>query len=343
MKRVRLGRTGLEVVRMGLGGIPIQRVDEETAIATVMHAVEKGVDFIDTARAYTTSEVRIGKALKRINRPVVLASKSPARSAEGIYADIQKSLADLQQPYIDLYQCHFVKDGEDYESIIASGGALKGLERARQEGLIGHIGITSHSLDLFDRILDDDLFEAIMVCFSFLEPAAADTIIPKALARDVGVVAMKSFSGGAIEEPALALSYVLQQPQVVIIPGVETPALFDVNWRIFQSAPSLSEGDRAAIENVREIQDKRFCRRCDYCQPCTEEIPIQTLLGLPMALKRFGPAFLDKDWVRNAIEKARNCSRCEECLPRCPYSLPIPDLIEENLTWLDKQLSESGH
>ncbi len=335
MERVRLGKTGLEVVRMGLGGIPIQRVDEETAIATVVRAVEAGVDFIDTARAYTTSEARIGKALAQVDKPVVLASKSPARSAEGIYADIKKSLADLRRSYIDLYQCHFVKDEQDYEAILAPGGALEGLERARREGLIGHVGITSHSLDLMDRILDDELFEAIMVCFSFLEPVAADAIIPKALAREVGVVAMKSFSGGAIENPTLALTFVLQQPGVVIIPGVETPALFDANWRIFQSAPQLNDQDRAAIDEIHRNQDRRFCRRCDYCQPCSEEISIQTLMGLPMALKRFGPAFLDKDWVRNAIDKARHCSRCEECLPRCPYHLPIPDLIEENLAWLD--------
>ena len=170
VERIILGKTGLEVNRLGFGGIPIQRVDENQAVETVLHAVERGVNFIDTSRLYTTSERRIGKALQQTDKRVILASKSQSRTSKGLRADLETSLKELQMSSIDLCQCHFVKDDHAYNQVISSGGAL--------EGLIGHIGLTGHSLDLLDRILDDGLFETIMVCSSFLEPLAQEKIIP---------------------------------------------------------------------------------------------------------------------------------------------------------------------
>ena len=338
MERTVIGKTGLEVNRLGLGGIPIQRVDESQGVETVLHAVEEGVDFIDTSRAYTTSERRIGLALKQTDKRVVLATKSHNRTSKGIQADIERSLKEFQVDYIDLYQCHFVKDENGYNQVVSSAGALEGLRKAREEGSIGHIGITSHSLDLLDRVLEDGLFETIMVCFSFLEPAAQERIIPKAIEKNVGVIAMKPFSGGIIENSRLALKYVLSQPGIVIIAGVENTALFDENWEVFQDNDKLSNAEEEEIEQIRKCYEKIFCRRCDYCQPCTEEIPIQLILGLRSIVKRMGKNTLLEDSRQKAIERARSCSECGECMTRCPYQLPIPDLIRENLQWVDEQL-----
>ena len=340
MNKIIIGKTGLEVNRFGFGGIPIQRVEEKQAVETILHAVEKGVDFIDTSRAYTTSERRIGLALKQTNQNIVLASKSRSRTLDTVREDLETSLQELQRDYIDIYQCHYVSKDEEYYKIISSGGALDGLVQAKKEGLIGHIGITSHSLDLLDKILDDDFFETIMVCFSFLEPKAIEKIIPKALEKNVGVIAMKSFSGGVIDTPKLALKYALSHPGIVLIPGVEHKDLFDQNWDVYQGNHELTDLEKQEIEEIRQRYDKAFCRRCDYCQPCSEEIPIQMVMGLRSALKRFGKGFIQKGWPKEAIEKARNCSECGECLERCPYQLPIPDLIKENLEWVDEQLSK---
>lgn len=338
MNRMVLGKTGLEVYRLGIGGIPIQRVDEKQAVETVLYAVEKGVDFIDTSRVYTTSERRIGLALKQTDKRVVLASKSRERTAEAIRTDLETSLKELQVDHIDLYQCHFVRDEADYSQIISAGGALEGLVRAKEEGLIGHIGLTSHSLDFLDRVLDDDLFETIMVCFSFLEPAAQERVIPKALEKGVGVIAMKPFSGGVIENASLALKYVLGRAGVLAIVGVEHKDLLDENWEIFHGSYELSAQELQEIEDIRKRYEKVFCRRCDYCQPCSEEIPIQAILGIRSMVKRMGEGILTAGWRVAAIEKARGCSECEECMDRCPYDLPIPDLIKANLQWIDEQL-----
>lgn len=338
MKRMVLGKTGLEVNRLGLGGIPIQRVDEKEAVETVLHAIGRGVDFIDTSRAYTTSERRIGLALKQTDRRVVIASKSHNRKAAGIRSDLEESLRQLQTEYIDLYQCHFVRDEADYEMVIGPGGALESLRKAKQEGLIGHIGISSHSLDLFDRILDEGLFETVMVCFSFLEPAAREKVVPKALEKNIGVIGMKAFSGGTIENARLALKYVLSQPDVLVIPGVESKTLFDENWQVFQEGQPLTDQEKQEIEVIYNAHDKLFCRRCDYCQPCTEDIPIQTVMTLPTAVKRIGKDVMNVAWARHAYEKAADCSECGECMTRCPYDLPIPDLLKKKIAQTDELL-----
>jgi predicted aldo/keto reductase-like oxidoreductase len=338
MKRVMLGTTGLQVNRLGFGGIPIQRIPENEAVDLVRHAVEQGCDFIDTSRMHTTSERRIRMALRQAGQRAVLATKSFQRSDDGIRADIETSLRELQVDYIDIYQCHAIRDDTEYRQITSAGGALAGLHEAKERGLIGHIGITTHSLDLLDRVLDDGLFETIMVCFSFLEPAARGKIIPKARDEGVGMIVMKPFSGGVIDNARLALKYTLGHEGLVVIAGVDDKRLFDENWAVFQGDWKLDDGEARQIDKLRQAHDKIFCRRCDYCQPCSEGIPIQVILGIRSMVKRMGKEFLQNPFASEAIKKARACSDCGECETRCPYQLPIRDLMKENLRWVDEQL-----
>ncbi|MBW2544791.1 MAG: aldo/keto reductase [Deltaproteobacteria bacterium] len=338
-EKVILGNTGIKVTRLGFGGIPIQRVSEKEAVETVIHAIDRGVDFIDTSRAYTTSETRIGIALRETGKDIVLATKSQQHSADKMRRDVEISLKELQRDKIELYQCHFIRDFDVYKKITSRGGALEGLLKARDEGLIEHIGITSHSLDVLDRVIDDGLFETIMVCYSFLEPKAAERVIPRALANNIGVIVMKVFSGGVIDNARLAIKYALAPEGTVVIPGVESKEIFDENWEIYHGDPTLSRKEREEIRAIQSEFGKQFCRRCDYCQPCPEGIPIQHVIGIKSMVKRMGPDILQKGFPKIAIEQARNCTECGQCLERCPYELPIPELIKKTLEWVDEQLS----
>jgi len=333
VEKVRLGRTNLTVKKLGWGGIPIQRVSEELAVSVIREAVELGVDLLDTARAYTSSERKIGLALQKTSRPVILSSKSNNRT-EKIYDDVQVSLGLLRVKKIHIYHLHNVSKAEDYEKVMGPGGAYQGLQKAKSEGFIDHIGITSHSLDIMERALRDDHFGVIMVCYSFLEPDAARRIFPTAKAKDVGVLAMKPFSGGVIEDSGLALRYVLSTPDVVSIPGSETVEKARENWRIYAAGQPLTEADQARIQQMRQQFDRQFCRRCDYCQPCSQGINIQLMMGIKSVIKRFGNPD-EIAWVKGMAEKARDCTECGDCLPRCPYQLPIPELIKKNLEWYD--------
>jgi len=335
VEKVRLGRTNLEVTRLGWGSIPIQRISEDEAVGLVKAVIEMGIDLLDTARGYSTSELRIGLALKQAKRRPVLSTKSFERTAR-IYEDVLESLKTLGVGRIDIYHLHDVSSMADYEKVTAGEGAYVGLTRARREGLIDHIGLSSHNLDVLERVVSDGLFDVVMTCYSFLEPDAASRIFPRAKAKDIGVMAMKPFSGGVIEHAGTALRYALSAPDVVPIPGSETVRKARENWDVFASGDySLTEEDGSRIEAVKREFSRQFCRRCDYCQPCTQEIPIQVVLGMKTIIKRLGEHSREAGWVRGIVEKARECTECGECLPRCPYHLPIPDLIKENLGYYD--------
>jgi predicted aldo/keto reductase-like oxidoreductase len=309
-------------------------VNEAQAVEVVLHAIETGIDFIDTSRVYTTSERRIGKALKQTDKKVVLATKSMNRFSDGILKDIEASMKNLGVDYIDLYQCHAVSNGDEYQRVTRSNGALEGLIKAKEQGLIGHIGVTGHSLDIMEKIIDDGLFETIMICISFLEPAAKEIIIPKALEKNIGVIAMKPFSGGVIEVPEVALKWVFSIPDILVLTGVEEKGLIDQNWKIFEGSYELTDEEKNRLEEICKEYDKKFCRRCDYCLPCTEDIHIQMVLGIKSTYKRMGSQALNHPMFGKMIESASRCSECGDCLTRCPYSLPIPDMIKENLKWV---------
>ena len=335
MEKVRLGRTNLIVTKLGWGGIPIQRVGEREAVSLIRAVIEMGVDFLDTARAYTNSEHRIGRALEKIDRPVILSSKSLVRTAK-IYSEVHESLKQLNVKKVHIYHLHGVSNFEEYEKVMAPGGAYESLSRARDEGFIDHIGISSHNLKVLERAIEDGYFEVIMTCYSFLEPDAAQKVFPLAKEKEIGILAMKPFSGGVIEGAGPALRFALSTPDIVPIPGSETLEKARENWKIFTKGHSLTEKDKEQMEAVKREFNRQFCRRCDYCQPCSEKINIQFALGLKTIVKRFGPQAAELGWMKDLIEKARNCSECGDCLPRCPYELLIPDMIKENLAWYDR-------
>ena len=331
MEKIRLGRTEMMVTGLGFGGIPIQRVSEEEAIAVVNKCLDLGINYLDTANGYTTSEERIGKAIKGNRDGLFIASKSMGRTREDIEKYLKLSLERLQTDYIDLYQFHNVSDAKALETITDPNGPRAAVEDAKKAGLVKHIGISSHQIDVAKDIIKTDLFETIMFPFNFMAYEGNDELLSLARQHDVGFIAMKPLAGGMIANATIAIKYLRQFPDIVLIPGIERVPEIEEIARVFEGPKEMTAAENQEMERIKEELGTRFCRRCDYCQPCTAGIPISDIMALPNLVKRLPPVRLYSGKFAESFEKAAECTDCGECEERCPYNLPIRDMMKEHL------------
>ena len=327
----RLGKTNLMVTVLGFGGIPIQIETENDAVATVHRAFDLGVSFFDTARGYSNSEERIGKALD--GREYIVATKSGNREAGGIYQDVLRSLANLRRDRIDVYQLHGINDDDLLDQVLAPGGALDGLRRARDEGKIAHIGITGHRRETLGRAVEQcDDFATVQVPFNLVEADILESLVPLCARRDVGTIAMKPVGGGNFTNGALAVKWCLNQPITVAIPGMATVDEVEQDIAVARDLELTAE-ERAQLEDMRSELDQRTCRRCRYCEPCPQGVQISMVLHGRSIVRRMGVERWKQWGARETIASVEKCIECGECLEKCPYQLPIPDLLREHVAY----------
>ena len=330
-----LGRTGLQISPMGLGGIPVQRIDAEGTKQLLQKLVVAGVNYIDTARGYTVSEEYIGYGLEGIRDKFVLATKSMARTKEAMAADIDISLKNLRTDYIDLYQVHN-PGPKDLETVIAPGGALEALLEARQAGKIGHIGITLHSADMFQKALELSWVETIMFPYNLVETQGED-LIRICGKKGIGFIAMKPLAGGAIEDATLALRFIGQNSNVsVVIPGMAEEKELQQNLAAVADTTPLSLEEKQKINQIRSTLGTQFCRRCNYCAPCPMGIGIPGIFVLEGYFSRYNL----QDWALTRYNgtpvKASACIGCGACEARCPYQLPIRKMLKNVVNLMEK-------
>ena len=323
-----LGKTGLQISRMGFGGIPIQKIDAE-GTKMLMHALmDAGINYIDTARGYTVSEEYLGYGLEGIRDQFVIATKSMARTRDAMLKDVETSLKKLQTNYIDLYQIHNPSP-KDLDTVVGEGGALEALKEAKLAGKIGHIGITLHSVELFKRALDLDWVETIMFPYNIVE-TQGEELISECQKRNIGFICMKPLAGGAIESSKTALRFIAKNQDVdVVIPGMaDTREILENLCAVCDTSP-LSNEEIEEIDAVRTSLGTNFCRRCNYCAPCTVGINIPSVFLLEGYFSRYDL----KGWAEarySALEKtASDCVGCGICETRCPYNLPIRDMLKK--------------
>jgi predicted aldo/keto reductase-like oxidoreductase len=335
MKTIRLGKTGLEVSRVGFGGIPTQRLTEDEAIKVVQRCLDLGVTLLDTANAYTTSEERIGKAIAGRREQVVIATKTTARDRAAAQEHLDLSLKRLNTDTIDLWQFHNVSTFEAYEQVLGPNGAMEAAQEALRAGKTRHIGITSHSMDVALKAVPSGHFETIQFPFNFVTNEPAEKLVPLAQRHDVGFIAMKPLAGGLLEDANLAIKYLLQFENVVPDPGIERIEEIEEIVDIVNGAWELTPQERQEMERIRARVDTRFCRRCEYCQPCPEGVHISLIMNLRSFWKRLPAERFFTGWVAEAVESARNCIECGECEEKCPYHLPIREMIVENVEFYE--------
>jgi predicted aldo/keto reductase-like oxidoreductase len=322
-----LGKTGLKVSRMGFGGIPIQRIDAEGTKKLMQALMDAGINYIDTARGYTVSEEFLGFALEGIREHFVLATKSMARTAEAMAADIDVSLKNLRTDYIDLYQVHNPNLAQ-LEQVCAPGGALEALEAAKAAGKIGHIGITAHSKEVFEKALELPWVETVMFPYNIVE-TQGEKLIRACREKNVGFIDMKPLAGGAIEDATLALRFICANEDVdVLIPGMAEISELSQNLAACEDTAPLSAEEKAKIMQIRQELGTNFCRRCNYCQPCAAGINISGVFLFEGYLSRYGLAEWAKGRYATLPVKASACIGCGACEDRCPYHLPIRKMLK---------------
>ena len=338
LKTVRLGKTGLEVSRVGIGGIPIQRPPEDEAIEVIRRALDLGVNLIDTSIGYGDSEERIGKAIAGRREQVIIATKGRWKDKATALENIEQSLKRLNTDYIDLWQFHGVNTLEGYEGVLGPGGAMEGAQEARQAGKIRHIGMSSHSPDVTKEAVASGRFETIQFPFNFVARELAEELAPLARKHNVGFIAMKPFAGGVLQDVAVCIRYLLSVPGVAADPGFECIKEVEEVLSLWKESAPLSDNDKAKMERLREELGTRFCRRCGYCMPCPNGVNIMLLMQMETLVKRFPAQRLGETWIADAVGSVENCVECGQCEEKCPYDLQIIEQIRRGAEVRNKAL-----
>lgn len=343
IKKEVLGKTDLEATVLGFGGIPIQQVSIDDAVAVVQQAFNFGINYFDTARAYTDSETKIGLALERVRSQCIIATKSTAKTKAEMEESISISLKELRTDYIDIYQCHNIQNPAMLHQILAPDGAMAALIEAKKKGIIRHIGITSHLTPvLIEAIETSDAFEIILVPYNYVETDIVDTLLPLAQKKKIAVIAMKPYGGGAfVDNPRMALNFVFDQPVSMALVGMETIDEVEENVQLIKQMGKLTPAEKEVITQIGLALDKNFCRRCGYCLPCSVGIEMPYILNANLIYKRYGWQNYISGKDQPKFEKVKECIQCRQCVERCPYQIPIPDLLPSRVQDIERIYEQS--
>ena len=336
MKTMRLGKTNLNVSRIGIGGIPIQRPSEETAIKVLQRCFDLGITYIDTSIAYGTSEKRIGKAIPDYRDDLIIATKTGWRSKEMADECLEKSLSNLQTDFIDIWQFHNVSTPTAFKQVFKPEGAMEAAQQALEEGKINHIGISSHSLEIARKAIISGEFSTVLFPFNFVRNEPADELISLAQKHDVGFVAMKPFAGGSIKNANVAIKYLLQFDTVLPVVGIEKTSEIEEIVEIIKGVWAFKPQEKEKMKTIHSQLKKTLCRQCGECQPCPQGVHIQMLM-ITKGMWRLWPReeFLNR-WMPPSVESWSKCDQCGECEKNCPYDLPIRQIISENIEFYRK-------
>ena len=327
MVNVRLGSTGITVNKNGFGALPIQRVSMEEAIRLLHRAFDGGIRFYDTARLYTDSEEKLGQAFPDRRSRIFLASKTGAVTAEGFWKDLETTLKNLKTDYLDIYQFHnpafCPKPGDE-------SGLYDAALEARKKGMILHIGITNHRLNVAQEAIDSGLYETLQFPFCYLSGEPELKLLEGCKKQDMGFLSMKALSGGRITNAAAAFAFQAQFPETLPLWGIQREEELEQFLSFVNNPPSMNEELSAVIEKDRKELLGEFCRGCGYCMPCPAGIEINNCARMSLLLRRAPSAgYLTPQW-QEKMQKIENCKHCDSCKKKCPYGLDTPKLLKKN-------------
>lgn len=325
MQTLTLGKTGLVVTKPAMGCLPVQRCDKTTAVKLLRAAYEGGINYFDTANAYTDSEEKIGLALSDVRDKIVISTKSAAMDKAGVIAHIENSLRMMKTDYIDLFQLHQVPAVPDKDD---PNGPYAGALEAKARGLIGHIGITSHRIDVAEACIADGSFETIQFPFSYISSERDLALAEKCRDAGLGFIAMKGLAGGMLSNARACAAFMNMYDNVVPIWGIQSMEELEQWLRLAEEEPQMDAELDAFIKKERQELSGSFCRSCGYCMPCPMGIEIRNCARMDMLLRRSPwQQYMTEQW-RQKMEKINDCIGCRSCSSKCPYELDTPNILK---------------
>jgi aryl-alcohol dehydrogenase-like predicted oxidoreductase len=248
-----LGKTGVEVTILGLGGEGVLRTygHEKEAYTLINRAIDLGIGYLESARAYSGSESYYGLALKERRKDIFLTSKSHARDKTGALGHLQETLKNMNTDHLDLWQVHDVRTEEDMEQIFGPDGAMEAFVEAKEKGWTRFIGVTGHQDPfILKRCIEIYDFDTVLLPVNPAEPAFEsflDNVMPLAHEKGMGIIGMKVyFRGFAAKIPGFKgmepyLRFALSQPISAVVIGCDNLDQLEENVNMARSFKSLSE------------------------------------------------------------------------------------------------------
>jgi len=351
IRKRRLGRTNLEVTEIGLGGIPIIGIPRERAVKIINRALDLGINYIDTARAYRDSESKIGEVMKYRRDECFLATKSGAGTKEEILRDIDTSLRELQTDYIDIMQLHDVSTEPKYRQVMGRGGALEGVREAQRKGKVRFVGFSSHNIAVMEKMIPTGEFDTVLLVYNLAIHDTGDTVIPLAKEHDVGVVVMKPLSGGTLMRltkgkgdkeitPEIAWRFVLENPDIsCALAGAQWLKDVEQAVRVSRRFKPLSPEEKEKYIRIAQELGESTCQDCRYCADCPVGIDIPTIMQLLDRSRAFPYEWPKYRTIYRRLEKdVEDCIDCGVCEQKCPFNLPIRERLRKAKERFDKEV-----
>ncbi|MDR1147312.1 MAG: aldo/keto reductase [Spirochaetaceae bacterium] len=324
---VKLGRTGLIVNKHGFGALPIQRRSVDDAVPILRGAFDAGINYFDTARMYTDSEEKIGRALGTVRKQFILATKTTAENGVELREHLETSLRLLKTDYIDVYQFH---NPEHFPKPNDGTGLYEAVLEAKNAGKIRFIGITNHKIGVAIEAGESGLYDTMQFPFSYISGEKEIELVKLCEKTNTGFIAMKALCGGLLNDIGAAAAFMNTQSNVVPIWGIQTMNELEKLKTAIKNEKYPNAAQSARIEHDRAELQGDFCRSCGYCLPCPAGIKIFNCARMSLLLRRMPPAqWLTEQW-RQEMEKINNCINCGHCKEHCPYKLDTPALLKKN-------------
>jgi aryl-alcohol dehydrogenase-like predicted oxidoreductase len=271
----KLGKTGVEVTMLGLGGEGILRTygKEKEAYSLINRALDLDINYFESARAYSGSEAYYGRTLTERRKDIFLTSKSHARDKQGALTHLKETLRNMKTDHLDLWQVHDVRTEDDIEQIFGPGGALHAFVKAKEKGLTRFIGVTGHhDPDIVIKCIELFDFDTVLLPVNPAEPfykSFLDKVIPIARKKQMGIIGMKVYLRGLAAELPWSdtlepfLHFALSQPVTTVVIGCDSIEQLEENVTFAARFKPMPEKQmKTLMEKI-----KPFARQLMYYKP----------------------------------------------------------------------------